>query len=297
VDASVAPAMTTTVRPDVAAVRLAGGTWREELRAAQMVWRREIIRFKRNRLRIVTSLAQPVLFLFVLGTGLSTIVRGGPATSGGNFRTFIFPGIVAMTVLFSAIFSAVSIVWDREFGFLREMLVAPIRRSSLVIGKCAGGATVATLQALIILVLSPLVGIPFSAPLLVILLGEMVLIAVTLTAVGMVMAARMQQVESFQVVMQFVVLPMFFLSGAMFPLTGLPRWLTVLTRLDPLTYAVDPMRRAVLEHSSSAARFASLSPGLTWFGWRLPVGLELGVVLVVGVVALGIAIVQFSKPD
>jgi ABC-2 type transport system permease protein len=296
VDAGGAPAMT-TVAPDVAAVRLAGGAWRDELRAARMVWRREIIRFGRNRLRILTSLAQPVLFLFVLGTGLSTIVRGGPATSGSNFRTFIFPGIVAMTVLFSAIFSAVSIVWDREFGFLREMLVAPIRRSSLVVGKCAGGATVATLQALIILVLSPLVGIPFSAPLLLILVGEMVLMAVALTAVGMVMAARMQQVESFQVVMQFVVLPMFFLSGAMFPLTGLPQWLTVLTRLDPLSYAVDPMRRAVFAHSSSAAHFASLSPGLSWFGWRLPVGIELGVVLLIGVAALGIAIVQFSRPD
>ena len=117
--------MTTTAAHDVAAVRLAGGAARDELRAVRMVWRRELIRFGRNRLRILTSLAQPVLFLFVLGTGLSTIVRGGPVTSVSNFRTFIFPGIVAMTVLFSAIFSAVSIVWDREFGFLREMLVAP----------------------------------------------------------------------------------------------------------------------------------------------------------------------------
>jgi ABC-2 type transport system permease protein len=289
--------MTSTVTHDVAAVRLAGGAWRDELRAAQMVWRREIIRFSRNRLRILTSLAQPVLFLFVLGTGLSTIIRGGPAGSGGNFRTFIFPGIVAMTVLFSAIFSAVTIVWDREFGFLREMLVAPIRRSSLVVGKCAGGATVAVLQAVIILVLSPLVGIPFSAPLLLILLGEMVIMAVALTAVGMVIAARMQQVESFQVVMQFVVLPMFFLSGALFPLTGLPSWLNVLTRLDPLTYAVDPMRRAVFAHTTSAAHFAKLSPGLSWFGWRLPVGLELAVVIFIGVAALGVAIIQLSRPD
>jgi ABC-2 type transport system permease protein len=298
VDEGGAAAVTTTVAHDVAAVRLAGGAWSEELRAARMVWRRELIRFGRNRLRILTSLAQPVLFLFVLGTGLSTIVRGGPVTSGSNFRTFIFPGIVAMTVLFSAIFSAVSIVWDREFGFLREMLVAPIRRSSLVMGKCAGGATVAVLQATIILVLSPLVGIPFSAPLLAILLGEMVLMAIALTALGMVIAARMQQVESFQVVMQFVVLPMFFLSGALFPTTGLPGWLTVLTRLDPLSYAVDPMRRAVFaHHAPSAAHFASISPGLTWFGWLLPVGVELGVVVLVGLVALGIAIVQFSRPD
>jgi ABC-2 type transport system permease protein len=297
VDEGGAPAMTTTVAHDIAAVRLAGGSSREELRAARMVWRRELIRFGRNRLRILTALAQPVLYLFVLGTGLSTIVRGGPATSGSNFKTFIFPGIIAMTVLFSAIFSAVSIVWDREFGFLREMLVAPIRRSSLVMGKCAGGATVAVLQAAIILVLSPLVGIPFSAPLLMILVGEMLLMAVVLTAVGMVMAARMQQVESFNVVMQFFVLPMFFLSGAMFPTTGLPPWLTVLTRLDPLSYAVDPMRKAVFAHVPSAAHFASISPGLSWFGWHLPVAFELGILVLVGLAALGIAIVQFSRPD
>ena len=119
-----------------------GATWLDDLRAARVVWKRELIRFRRNRIRIVTSLAQPILFLFVLGTGLGTVIK----TSGHfDFRTFMFPGVIAMTILFTAIFSAVSIVWDREFGFLREMLVAPVRRGAIMVGKC-GGAIVATMQ-------------------------------------------------------------------------------------------------------------------------------------------------------
>jgi ABC-2 type transport system permease protein len=288
----------TTVAAPVASVRVAGGTIRDDVRAVAMVWRREAIRFSRNRMRIVTSLAQPILFLFVLGTGLSTIVVGRLAAGGFSFRTFIFPGVMAMTVLFTAIFSAVSIVWDREFGFLREMLVAPVRRSALVFGKCAGGATVATFQGVLILALAGLVGVPYTPVLMVTLFAEMLLMAVTLTAIGMVMAARMQQVESFQVVTQFFVLPMFFLSGAMFPLTRLPHWLSVLTRLDPLTYAVDPMRRAIFAHvGTSRALTRLLAPGVTWFGWRVPSGVELLVVAAVGGVALAGALVQFSRPE
>jgi len=132
-------------RAQPAAVRVAGGRWQDDVRAVRVVWKRELIRFGRNRLRIITSLIQPILFLFVLGTGLSAMLsHGTPVRGHVNFRTFIFPGVVAMTILFTSIFSAVSIVWDREFGFLREMLVAPVRRGALVAGKCAGGATVAT---------------------------------------------------------------------------------------------------------------------------------------------------------
>jgi ABC-2 type transport system permease protein len=280
---------------DVVAVRIAGGTLRDDLRAVAVVWRREGIRFFRNRLRIVTSLAQPVLFLFVLGTGLSPIVSGG---AGFDFRTFMFPGVIGMTVLFTAIFSAVSIVWDREFGFLREMLVAPVRRGALVAGKCLGGATVATMQGVIMLALAGLVHVPYSAALLGTLVGEMALTAFVLTAFGILLAARMQQVEAFQVVMQFFVLPMFFLSGAVFPLDKLPKWLAALTKVDPLTYAIDPMRRAVLDHVRMAASVrATLNPGVTWDGWRLPVSVELALVGVLGVAMLAVAVVQFSRTE
>ncbi len=288
-----------------AEVRIAGGRWRDDLRAVGMVWRRELIRFRRNRLRIVTSLVQPILFLFVLGTGLSSMISqrlpasvAGGATGSVDFKTFMFPGVVAMTVLFTSIFSAVSIVWDREFGFLREMLVAPVRRGALVVGKCAGGATVATAQAIVMLALAGLVHVPYSPVLIITLVGEMMLAAFAITALGTVLASRMAQVESFQVVMQFVVLPLFFLSGALFPLSGLPTWLDALALIDPLSYLVDPMRRAVFEHLQVAPKLAAIyDHGITWGSWRVPVGLELGLAAVFGVTMLSIAIAAFSKTD
>ena len=282
-----------------AGVRIAGGSLRADVRGALVVWRRELIRFSRNRLRILTSLAQPVLFLFVLGTGLSSLVSRGVSTDGGaSFKTFMFPGVVAMTVLFTATFSAVSIVWDREFGFLREMLVAPVRRSAVIAGKCAGGATVATLQALIMVALAGAVGVPYSPVLIFTLIGEMLLAATTITALGVALASRIAQVESFQVVIQFVVLPLFFLSGALFPLHGLPTWLGALTRIDPLTYMVDPMRRAVFAHVHASPQIAKLfGATVTWGSWHVPIGLELGLVAVFGAAMLTIAVRNFSKVD
>lgn len=281
-----------------AAVRVAGGRWQDDVRAVRMVWRRELIRFSRNRLRIITALVQPVLFLFVLGTGLSSLMGHGLGSASSDFQTFMFPGVVAMTVLFTAIFSAVSIVWDREFGFLREMLVAPVRRGALVVGKCAGGATVATIQAIIMLALAGLVHVPYSPVLIFTLVGEMLLAAITITALGTALASRMAQVESFQVVMQFVVLPLFFLSGALFPLRSLPTWLAILTKFDPLAYVVDPMRRAVFAHVHTTPTVRALfSGGVTWNGWTVPIGLELALVAVIGVVLLAIAIVAFGRTD
>ena len=276
-------------------VRVAGGTHADDLRAVRIVWKRELIRFFRNKVRIATSLVQPVLFLFVLGTGLSPVISTGHHV---DFRTFMFPGVMAMAVLFTAIFSAISIVWDREFGFLREMLVAPVSRASLVVGKCLGGATVATFQGVVIVVLAGAVGVPYDPVMILTLIGELLLLAFTLTAFGVMAAARMQQIESFQMVMQFLVLPMFFLSGAVFPLSHLPVWLRVLTLVDPVSYAVDPMRRTVFAHLRLPAGVThTLEPGITWFGWHLPVLLELGIVLALGVVMLVVAVGQFSRPE
>jgi ABC-2 type transport system permease protein len=270
---------------------------RHDLRAVSIVWRRELIRFRTDRLRAVTSLVQPVLFLFVLGTGLSQLAsRGLP--DGVNFKTFIYPGVLAMSVLFTAIFSAASIVWDREFGFLREMLVAPVRRWAIVVGKCLGGATVATFQSIIFLALAGFAHVPYNPVLLLTLLGELLLLAFTLTAFGVMMAARVKKLQAFMAITQMVVLPLFFLSGALYPLTGLPGWLTVLTRLDPLTYIVDPMRQAVFGHLSvSPAALAALSPGVTWFGWVVPLGLSVAIVGVMGAAMLAIAIAEFRKTE
>jgi ABC-2 type transport system permease protein len=270
---------------------------RADLRAVSIVWRRELIRFRSDRLRAVTSLVQPVLFLFVLGTGLSTLAgRGLP--SGVDFKTFIYPGVLAMSVLFTAIFSAASIVWDREFGFLREMLVAPVRRWAIVIGKCLGGATVATFQGVIFLALAGVAHVPYDPVLLLTLVGELLLLSFTLTAFGVMMAARIKQIQAFMALTQMFVLPLFFLSGALYPLNGLPSWLTVLTRIDPLTYIVDPMRRAVFDHLAISPQALNvLSPGVTWAGWVVPLGLSLAMVAAMGLAMLGIAIAEFRKTE
>src|SRR5499426_1480150 len=236
---------------------------RSDLRAVSIVWRRELIRFRRDRLRAVTSLIQPLLFLLVLGTGLSSLAQGS-LPPGVSFKAFIYPGVLAMSVLFTAIFSAASIVWDREFGFLREMLVAPVRRWAIVVGKCLGGATIATFQGVIFLALAGFAHVPYNPVLLLTLVGELLLLSFTLTAFGVMMAARITQFQAFMALTQMLVMPLFFLSGALYPLSGLPSWLTILTRVDPLTYVVGPMRHAVFTHLQLPMGAQHLlAPGLT----------------------------------
>jgi daunorubicin resistance ABC transporter membrane protein len=272
-------------------------TLRSDLRALSIVWQRELIRFRRDRLRAVTSLIQPLLFLLVLGTGLSSLAKGS-MPPGVSFKAFIYPGVLAMSVMFTAIFSAASIVWDREFGFLREMLVAPVSRSAIVIGKIFGGATIATFQGIIMLALAGLADVPYNPVLMLTLAGELFLLAFTLTAFGVMMAARITQFQAFMALTQMLVMPLFFLSGALYPLAGLPAWLSVLTRIDPLTYVVGPMRHAVFTHLSiSEEALHAMSPGITWAGWVVPIGLSLGIVAVMGLVMMCVAIVTFSKPE
>ena len=289
-------AATTGARAPLAQVRVPTRSTRGELRAIKVVWQRELIRFSRDRLRILTSLMQPFLFLFVLGTGLSRIASAG--THGVNLKTFVYPGVLCMAVMFTAMFSAASLVWDREFGFLREMMVAPVRRSSLVLGKCLGGATVAGFQGVIVLCLAGLVGVPYAAGLLLEVFAIQLLLAFTITCFGVMVAARVTQMQSFMALMQMAIMPMYFLSGSLFPVSGLPQWLTILNRIDPLTYAVDPIRRAVFRHLSiSASARRTLDPGVTWWGWHVPSGLEAGVVALLGLAMLSVAIVQFSRAE
>ena len=277
-------------------VRVPPRSFRSELRAMKIVWQRDLIRFRSDRIRIITSLVQPLLFLFVLGSGLQQL--SSASTHGVNLKTFIYPGVLALAVMFTAMFSAASIVWDREFGFMREMLVAPVSRASIVIGKCFGGATVASFQGVILLALAGAVGVPYKPAVILGLFGLMLLLAFTITAFGVMVAARIKQMQAFMGVMQMIVMPMFFLAGALYPVTNLPAWLAVLNRLDPLTYAVDPMRRLVFNHLdiSSAAR-ETLAPGVTWWGWRVPVTLEVFIVLVLGLVMLGVAIWEFKGDE
>jgi ABC-2 type transport system permease protein len=267
-----------------------------ELRAIKIVWRRELIRYRSDRLRMVTTLVQPLLFLFVLGSGLQQL--SAASTHGVDLKTFIYPGILCISVMFTAMFSAASIVWDREFGFLREMMVAPIRRSSIVIGKVIGGATVASFQGVIVIALAGFVGVPYDPLLIIGIFILQLLLAFTITAFGVMVAVRIKQMQSFMGVMQMIVMPMFFISGALFPVANLPGWLAVLNRLDPLTYAVDPMRRLVFNHLSiSPQARAALDPGVTWFGWHVPALLEAGMIVALGLIMLGIAIWEFSTTE
>jgi ABC-2 type transport system permease protein len=292
----VSPSTAPTGRGPVVRVQVPARSATSELRAIRIVWRRELIRFFNDRLRIITSLVQPLLFLFVLGSGLQRLASAG--THGVNLKTFLYPGILCISVMFIAMFQAASIVWDREFGFLREMMVAPVRRSSIVIGKCLGGATVAGFQGVIVLALAGAVGVPYNALLILGVLGLQLLLAFTITTFGVMVAIRIRQMQSFMGVTQMIVTPMFFISGAMFPPTGLPAWLTVLNRLDPMTYAVDPMRRLVFAHLhvSPLARRV-LDAGVSWWGWRVPAGVEIAVVVVLGLAMLAVAIWEFSATE
>jgi len=267
----------------------------EEVRTVGMVWERELIRFFRTRSRILSSFIQPILFLFVLGYGMSTLVG---STAGFDFKKFLFPGIVAMTVITTAISSAISIVWDREFGFLREMLVAPVSRTALVTGKTLGGASIATVQGTIMLALAPLIGVHLTGAVVAEVIGLELLMAVALTAFGVFVASRIKRMEGFSVVMQLLLFPMLFLSGALFPLTGLPGWLAVLTRINPLTYAVAPLRWVVFaaQHMPPAAA-AKFSSNLTLFGHALPNAACIGITCAFAAAFLTLAVTGFGKPD
>ena len=280
---------------EVVSVSVPPRSWRSDWRAIKVVWRRELIRFRRDRLRMVTSLMQPLLFLFVLGTGLSSLMGNTGSASDVNVRTFLFPGVLTLAVLFTAVFSAGSIVWDREFGFLREMLVAPVGRWAIVVGKCVGGATVATFQGLVLLALAGLVGVPYNPVMIVLVVAELMLIALMITAFGVMVAARIKTFQAFMAMTQVLMLPMFFLSGALFPLNNLPTWLTILTHINPLTYAVDLVRRTIFSFIDVGPAGEQFVRGVTWGDWLVPMWLEAVIIAVMGLIMVRIAVLQFRK--
>ena len=294
--ASTSGPATAPAHPAIVEIRLPEGGAAQSLRAVKVVWQREMIRFSQDRIRIVTALVQPILYVFVLGTGLASLTRG--STGDVSLRTFMFPGVLALSVLFTAMFSAVSIVWDREFGFLREMLVAPVPRGAIILGKCLGGATVAAIQGLIVLALAGLVDVPYSPVMLATLALEMLLLGFTVTAFGLVIAARIKQMQAMMGLMQMILMPLMFLSGILYPLAGLPRWLNILVHVNPITYAVHPLRQAVFEHiHASPAALAHLNPPLTWGSWTVPTLVQLAVVALTGLVFLGVAVLEFDRAD
>ncbi len=214
------------------------------LRGIYTIWYRDILRFWQDKVRLVGSLVFPLLFLFVFGSGLGS--QMGSFGTGIDFTQFMFPGIVGMMVLMGSLMAGISLVWDREFGFLKEVLVAPISRTSVAIGKTLGSATTALFQGIFILLLAPLIGISLSLGTVLALIPLLFLLAASMGSLGILLATRIKSMQAFPVVMQMLVFPMVFLSGVFFPVEGLPAWMNVLVKLNPATYGIAPIRQVVL---------------------------------------------------
>ena len=288
--------MTTTITTE--AVRVPESTLATEARAAAVVWQREMIRLVKDRARILSSLAQPLLFLFVLGSGLGSLLGRGAGTGSVRFETFLFPGVLAISVLFTAAFAGISMVWDREFGFLREMLVAPVSTTSILVGKALGGATTATLQSVVLLALAGLVGVPYDPVMLLEVIGLLFLMGFMITSLALALAARVKQVQGAMPMVQLIITPMMFLSGALFPLSGLPTWLALLTHLNPMTYAVEPVRSVVFDRLGvDAATRARFDPGIVWGSWTVPVGTQILITLAASLVLLALAVGRFRRTE
>jgi ABC-2 type transport system permease protein len=229
-----------------------------ELNAIYVIVAREFKKFIREKSRLFSAIARPLLWLFIVGAGISRLV---PHDAGVPYTHFIFPGIIGMTILFSSIFSSISIIWDKEFGFMKEILVAPVSRISIVIGKALSGTIVSTIQALIILALFPVVGLSlgFSQILSVIIIC--ISLSFCISAFGIVLATFYDSYESFSVIMNFIIMPMFFLSGAMYPVKLLPDILKTAAKLNPLTYGIDALKHAIfpLDQGSMGPDFSLLT--------------------------------------
>jgi ABC-2 type transport system permease protein len=245
------------------------------MRVIYILWLRTIKRYSRSKSRIIGSLAQPLLFLVALGFGFGPMYQ---KASGGNYIEFLTPGIIAMSVLFTALFFGIEIIWDRQFGFLKETLVAPVSRLEIMIGRTLGGATIAVMQGCVVLLISTLVGFrPISLWMIPLGMLFMTLTAIIFTGLGTAIASRMEDMHGFQLVMNFLVMPLFFLSGAIFPLDNLPKALGIVTRLNPLTYGVDAIRGALSGMNQYSLGFDAL------------------VLCAVGALLLGIGAYMFSK--
>jgi ABC-2 type transport system permease protein len=248
------------------------------LTGAVSIWQRELIRFFRERARSTTSLVQPLLYLLVFGTGLGAAVRS--SVVAGDYRVFLLPGVIVMTALFTSMMSGMSVVWDREFGFLKEILVAPVSRPAVIAGKVAGGATTASMQGLAILIFAPIIGLSLSPLRVLQVIPALILFALVINLLGVAIASRTQTMQTFFVIQNFVMLPLFFLSGAVFPLNTVPSWLRTLAALDPATYAVDAIRRSLLPDF----------PGMRIWGHTTSIVEDLAVLAILGAVLFVFAV-------
>jgi ABC-2 type transport system permease protein len=243
--------------------------------AIYILWLRELKRYSRSRAQVVASLGQPLLYLLVLGFGLGPVFQ---KAGKGSYLQFVAPGVIGMSVLFTSIFSGIGLLWDRQFGFLKETLVAPVPRLQIMAGRTLGGASVAMIQGFLILAVCIVAGFrPWSVVQLPVAIAVMALVAIVFSALGTAIGSTLQNMQGFQLVMNFLVMPIFFLSGALFPLDGLPAALSVVTKLDPLTYGIDGLRGTLI--------------GLTHFG----LATDVAVLMVVATAFLVLGAYSFSR--
>ncbi len=249
-----------------------------ELRGIYTLWLREIKRFIRDRARVIISFIQPLLWLIVFAAGFGARV----AIPGINYQQFLFPGIIGQTLLFTSMFMGISVIWDKEFGFMKEILVAPISRFSIFIGKMFGDSTAAMLQGVIVFMFGFILGIPFDPVTLLAALPVMLLITFGLVSVGLIIASFIGSLENFGAIQTFINLPLFFLSGALFPTTGsgVPEWMQIASAFDPLTYGVDALRTVIL--------------GSAWTPLQ-PIYINLAIIGIFDLVMIGVGTWAFSR--
>lgn len=249
------------------------------------IWQREIIRYTRDKARIFITLFQPLMFLVIFGAGFrQTLAQGN---FGVDFIQFMYPGIIAMSLMGVAIFSTISTVWDREFGFLKEILVAPVSRTNIVIGKAISATTVASVQAIILLALAPFLGIKLHISVFPQLFLLMLLLSFAIASLGMLIASIIKSIENFGVIMNVLIFPMFFLSGAFFPLTAVPGWMAAISKINPLTYGVDAMRQIILAPEVPEQILAKLT--------LYPLSFDIFFLLGFAAIMISLAVVAFNR--
>jgi ABC-2 type transport system permease protein len=253
-----------------------------QFRPIYVICLREFKKFFREKSRLLGTLARPVLWLFVVGNGMNSLIR---PQVGFSYLQFIFPGMIGMTILFSSIFSSISIVWDREFGFMKEMLVAPISRLSIVVGKAISGTLISVAQAVIIMLLTPFLGIHLTVMQFLELVAVSLLVSFCITSLGILIAARLTSFDGFNVIMNFLVMPMLFLSGAMYPVTSMPPALRHMSQLNPLTYGIDAFKHVLLRNAT---------PPL---GPEFPLSLDLLIVTAVSIIMMTLAALSFRRKE
>ena len=249
---------------------------------------RELKRYINNRSRAVSSLLMPVLFLVIFGAGFNKAL--GDLVPGTNFIQYMYPGIIAMSVFQTSLFSGLSIVWDREIGFLREVLVAPLPRSGIIVGKAAGSAVTAIIQGLIMLIIAPFVHVHLTIGTVLELIPILIIISMAISGLGLLVGSRIRSQQSFQTVVQVLVFPLIFASGAFFPLNSVPQWLLDIAKINPLTYGVDALRHLFLGSEANLL-------GIKLFGHLLGMGQDMLLVAILGIVLLTVTAVLFSKRD